>query len=137
MKGLLDYCCQVIDIHNQVVMFGNGQCYTGNVCFLKGVTADEVPVHLAGYRDYRNRVKKGIGNAGDQVGRSRTGCGKAYSHLSRRPCIAVSSMCCSLLMAYQNVPELRILRQGVIQRNDRPAGKAKNNLHSLFYQTLT
>ena len=42
-----------------------------------------------------------------------------------------------LLVPYQDMAQLGILRQGILQRQDNPAGVAKDDLNSLFNQTLT
>jgi hypothetical protein len=46
--------------------------------------------------------------------------------------IAVGGMSRPLLMAHQYVSELRILREGIIYRQDGPAQNAKNDLHTFF-----
>jgi hypothetical protein len=48
------------------------------------------------------------------------------------PSIAIGGMCCSLFMANQYMPELRILREGVIYRQDGATEHAEDDLRSLF-----
>ena len=49
----------------------------------------------------------------------------------------LSWLLCALLVAYQNMTELRVLGKGIIQWQKDPARNAKNNLNPLFYQALT
>ncbi len=43
-----------------------------DIDFLKGIGTDERCCHLTGDCHHRNRIKKSIGNARDQIGRARS-----------------------------------------------------------------
>ena len=65
-------------------------------------------------------IEVGIGDAGDQVGGARAGGGQADAHLAGGPGIAVGGMGGALLVAHQDVAQLRVLRQGIVEAAERP-----------------
>ena len=66
-------------VHDEVVVLGDGQGDACNVGLLEGVGADGGASHLSGDYDHWNRVHHGGADAGNQVGRARTGCRPSHA----------------------------------------------------------
>ncbi|VVB69548.1 Uncharacterised protein [uncultured archaeon] len=90
----------------EVVVLGYGQSDSSYVRLLEGVLADQPGVHLSGDGHHGHGVHVGVGNASDQVRCPWPGGGDADADLARGSGIAVGHVCCSLLMAHQNVADI-------------------------------
>ena len=99
----------------------------GDVGFLEGVGADEVAARLAGDGDHGRRVHVGVGDAGDQVGRAGAAGGDADADLAGGAGIAVGHVGRALLVADQEMLQIRIV-EGVVERDDHAAGQAEDDL---------
>src|SRR5208282_2459581 len=74
-----------------------------------------------------NRIHLGVGDAGDQVGRSGTTSGNRHANFSRHAGVAFRRKYRTLLMPRENVPDAASL-QRVIQRHDGAAGVSKGEV---------
>ena len=115
-------------------MLDDRQRDAGGVGLLEGVGADEVGADLAGDGYQGDRVHIGVGDAGDQVGRAGPAGGDADAHLARGAGIAVGRMHGALLVAHQDVAQPLGIEQGVVERDDHPAGEAEEHLAALGFQ---
>ena len=70
MKRFFDDTGDVVDIGDQIAVFDHRQRHAIDVGFLEGAFADHRLGHLACNSHQRHRIHVGIGDAGDQVGRS-------------------------------------------------------------------
>ncbi len=75
---------------------------------------------LAGDGDQWHRIHRRVGDAGDEIGRAGAGGGDAHAGLAGGARIRIGRERGSLLMAHQDVAQLRA-RQRVIDRHDRAA----------------
>src|SRR5690606_10945313 len=83
-------------------------------------------------------VHPGIGNGGDQVGRSRPAGGHADAHLTRSSGVALGGVSGALLVAAEDVVEpVGILGQRVVERHDRATRDAEDDLDALPYERFT
>jgi hypothetical protein len=137
MEGFLDNTGQLRGTHNHIVMFGDGKCNASNVCLLKGIFTDKGSSYLTSYGYYRGGIEVSIGNPGYQIGSTRSRSGATHSGFPRNPGIAIGGVSCSLLMPNQYMPQLRILGQRVIERQDGSAWKTEHDFYALFYQAFT
>ncbi len=115
VKRLLYDPRKVVYIFYQIIVFCDRKRDSGDVSLLKGVVSDHRCRNLSCYRDDRNRVHVGVCDAGNEISCARSGCCEAYPDLSGCSCVSVCRMCGTLLMPYQNVPDVRII-QFVVQR---------------------
>ena len=90
--------------------------------------------HLAGDRDHRRVVHVRRGEAGHQVGGARPRGGDAHARPPARAGVAVGGVGRGLLVPHQHVAEPGILRQRVVERHDRAAGIAEEQVHALLEQ---
>ena len=99
--------------------------------------ADEGAGDLSGEGDYRYGVEIGVGDTGHQIGSTGPGRSHADAHLAGSPGIAVGGMRGSLLVTHQDMPDLRVLRQGIVKRQKDTPREAEHDFDSLFYQAFT
>ena len=102
------------------------------VDFLEGILADGRGGHLAGDDHHRDRIAVGGGDAGDGVGRARTGGHQCDADLFGTACEAVGGMDRCLLVAHQHVPNLVLLEQCIVEKEDRAAGVTEDVLDLFF-----
>ncbi len=103
MKSLFDYTGKIIDILYQVVMFSDRECNTCDISFLECIVPDHRSGYLTGKGYNRYRVHVCIGNTGNKICGSRTGCCNTYTYITRSTCISVCCMDCCLFMSYKYV----------------------------------
>ena len=104
------------------------------VAFLKGVGADEMRRHLSGDADERDRIHQRVGEAGDGVGGAGAGGDEQHADLAGRARIALGGMRRALLVAHENMLHLLLMEEHVIDRKDRAARIAEQNLDALILQ---
>ena len=68
------------------------------------------------------------GETGHEVGGPRSGGGHAHPHAPARAGVAVGRVRRRLLVPHQDVPQLRVVRQRVVERHDRAAGVPEHHL---------
>ena len=92
--------------------------------------------HVAGDRDHRHRVEEGRPDPGDEVGRARTGRAHAHPDPAGHPGVAVGGVGAALLVADEDVAELRVVAEDVVQRQDHAARVAEEDVDALAQQRL-
>ncbi|MCY1394039.1 hypothetical protein D9M71_89530 [compost metagenome] len=87
---------------------------TDHVGFLEGIGTDHGARHLAGNDHHRDRVHVRGSNAGDGIGRARTGSHQDYARLACRAGIAVGHVGSRLFMAHEDVRHFVFFEQCVV-----------------------
>ena len=122
-------------MRHQIIVLGDRQRDAGDVGFLKRIGAEELAADLAGDADDRRRIHHGRGDAGDHVGRARTGGGHSHADFAGRARIAIGHVRRALLVAHQNVANGAV-PQRVVGRQDGAARIAEDGFHALAFQTF-
>ena len=136
VKGLVDDVGNAGDVLDQIVVLGARPGDADGIGFLKGIVADQMPGHLAGQAHHGDGVHHRIGQAGDHVGRTRAGGDQDHARLAGRPRIAFRRVGGTLFVAHQDMADIVLLKQRVIDRQDRAARIAKDHLHTQVAQCL-
>ena len=118
---------------DQVVVLGDRQRDAGDVGLLERVGSDQLAADLAGDADDRRRIHHRGGDAGDHVGRARTGGGDRDADLPRRAGVAVGHVRGALLVPHQHVAN-RVLQHRVVGRQNRAARIAEHVGHAFADQ---
>jgi hypothetical protein len=134
VEGLLQGDRQVLDVLHQEVVLHAGTGYADGIDFLKRIVADQTGRHLAGEHDQRNGIHVCGRDAGDHIGRTRTGGDQHDAGLAGRTCVTVGRMSRTLLVTDQNVFYVVLLVQGVIDVQDRATRIAEDVLDALVLQ---
>ena len=135
VEGLPHHPGQVLDVHHQVVVLGDGHGDPGGVGLLEGVLADHVGGHLPGQDHHGHRVHHRRGDPGDHVGGPRAGGADADPHLARGPGVAVRHVRRPLLVAAEDVLE-GVVPEDVVQRDHGPPGHPEERVHPLAQEAL-
>jgi hypothetical protein len=105
-----------------------------DVGLLKSVATHHGASNLSGNRHHRRAVHVRGREAGDQIGGAGAGGGDADPCSPGGAGIAIGRVRRRLLVPDENVTQTGKLRQRVIERHDRAAGVAEEELDSLFKQ---
>ena len=128
---------QIFNTVDKKVVLGNRHCNTSDIYFLKGISTNQAICYIRCNGNHRNTVHKRSCNSRHQIGCSGTACGKHHAGFSRRSCISVCRMCCSLFMGCQHVPNSVLIGiQCVINVQRSASGISKNGVHALFQQNF-
>ena len=136
VERLGDDARQVVGVADQVVVLGHRQRDAVDVDLLEGVLADQRAGHVAGDRDHRHRVEERRPDAGDQVGRARAGGAHAHADPAGDPRVAVGRVRAALLVADQDVAQLRVVAEDVVERQDHAARVAEEDVDALAQERL-
>ena len=98
---------------------------------------DERRVDLSREGDDGYRIHVRVGDARHEVGGAGAGGGHADPRLPGHAGVAVSRVGRGLLVADEDMPYLRVLRQRIVERQQHPAGEAEHDVHSLGDETFT
>ena len=134
VKSLVQHAWQILDLADQIIMLGAMPGYADRIAFLEGVGADEMGRHLAGNANERDRIHQSIGQAGHRIGGAWTGGHQKHAGLAARPGEALGGMRRSLFVAHQHMLDEILVKQGVVDRQDRAARIAENGFDSLVPQ---
>jgi hypothetical protein len=134
VKSLVQHARQVGDVLHEIIMLGAVAGDAHRVAFLKGVGADEMGGHLSGDADERDRIHQRVGEAGDRIGGAGSGGDEQHADLARRARIALGRVRGPLLVSHQNVLHLLLVEKHVVDRKDRAARIAEQNLDALILQ---
>ena len=96
------------------------------VDLLVRMAAVEVRLHVAGDHDHRDRVERGVGDAGRGVGQARAQVGEQHARLAGGPGIAVGGVCRDLLVARADVADAAAA-QRVEHPDHRVAGQPEHH----------
>ena len=134
VERLLDDPGDVLCLGDEEVVLGDRHGDAGGVALLEGVRADGGVRHLTGDADQWHRVEVGVAEGGDDVG----GGGSAGDHGAAGPAGGVRIAGChvagALLVADQDVADRRV-DERVVDREDRPAGQAEQQVDALVLES--
>ena len=125
---------QLLDVLHQPAVLGDRLGDADDVGLLEGVPSDHGARHLPGDRHQRRVVHVGRGDAGHQVRGSRSRGGHADARPAAGAGVAVGRVGRRLLVAHQHVAQPGVLGQRVVERHDRAAGIAEQDVHALLEQ---
>ena len=134
VEGLVDRARQIGDRLHEIIVLGAGPRDARGVGLLEGVVADQMGRHLAGQADDGDGIHQRIGEAGHRVGGARTRGHQHHAHLAGRARIALGGMDGRLLVAHQDVAQPVLLEQRIVDRQDRAARIAEDDLDFLVDQ---
>ena len=112
-------------VGDQEVVLGDRHRDAADVRLLEGVRADRLGGDLAGDRDQRDRVHVRVGDRGDEVGGAGARGRHADADLAGGLGVAGGRVARALLVADQDVPDLRGVHHRVVRGEDRTAGNAE------------
>ena len=135
IEGFPDDAGQVFDVLDEVVVLRDGRRDARNVRFLEGVAADQVRGDLAAEHDQGDGIHVGRGDAGDHVAHAGSRCSEADPGASRGAGVAVGRVHGALLVARQDVGNVRFI-QFIVKRQHGSAGVAEDHLHVFPFQAL-
>ena len=92
-----------------------------DVGLLEGVRPDSAASDLPGDGQHGHRVHVGVTDGGDEVGGSRAGGGDAHPGATGDHGVSLGGMTSTLLVAHQDVTDLRRGEQGVVEGQDGAA----------------
>ena len=136
VEGLGDDPRDVVGVPDQVVVLGHRQRDAGDVDLLERVLADQRAGHVAGQRDHRDRVQLGGADRRHEVRRARAAGAHAHADLAARPGVAVGRVAAALLVADEDVPDLGVVAEDVVDREDDAARVAEQRVGALEDQGL-
>ena len=116
VEGLMYRLGQRVGFLHQPVMFGARAGDAYRVSFLKSVRADHEGRHLAGEYHKWDRIHQRVSQTRYGICRARAGCDQHNTRFAGGPGIAFGGMHRTLFMAYQNVPNVVLLKDFVINR---------------------
>ena len=131
MERLMHHAGEIARAFHQIIMLGRLARDAGGVGLLEGVIADQMRGHLAGQADQGDAVHQRIHQPGHRVGRARAGGDQHHADFAGGPGIALGGMHRRLLVPHENVADLVLLENRVVDRQDRAARIAENNLDAL------
>ena len=134
VKGLMNDIAQPVGRLHKVIMLRAMARDANRIGFLKRITADQVCCHLPSYDNHRDGIHQGVGNARHGIGRTGARCHKHNAGFPRRAGIAFGRMGGRLFVAHKNVANALLLKQGIINGENRPARIAKNHLNAEIAQ---
>ncbi len=127
VERLPEHGRDVLGARDEIVVLGDGERHARDVGLLKRVAPDVLRRDLAGDAHHRNRVEHRRRDAGDEVGRARTGGGDAHAHAARRARVPVGHVSRTLLVPNEDVTDRR-LEHRVVGRHDRAARIAEDDV---------
>ena len=136
VEGLGDDPRDVVGVSHEVVVLGHRQRDAGDVDLLERVLADQGRGHVAGDRHERHGVQLRGGDAGDQVGRAGAAGAHADAHLAAGPGVAVGRVGAALLVPDEDVPDLRVVAEDVVDREDDAARVREERVRALADERL-
>ena len=127
---------QVVGIADEVVVLGHRQGDAVDVDLLEGVLADERCRDVAGDRDHRDGVQQRRADPGDEVRGARPGRAHAHPDPAGHPRVPVGGVGAALLVADEDVAQLRVVAEDVVQRQDHAARVAEEDVDALAQKGL-
>ena len=125
----------VLRLENEIAVFHNRAGHADDIGLLEGVFADVLGSDLTGDDDHRNGIHICVGNAGEEVRRSRSAGCHADPGLAADARITVRAECAALLMTGQNHANGGIL-QSLVEFNSLTARIGENEIDAEFFQCL-
>src|SRR4029077_596000 len=131
VEGGLEHVRDLLDVLHEPGVLDDRGGHAGDVALLEGVGPDQVAPDLAGDADERRRVHPGVGDRGDEVGRTRARRGEGDADAAGRACVAFGHVPGTLLVAREHVPHGRPSRDRVVDGQDRAARDPEGDLDGL------
>jgi hypothetical protein len=104
---------------------------------MKRIGTKETSSLLSGYNHDGSTVKHRISHTGDGIGGTRSTGYNTYTHLTRRACIALRSMGCTLFVAYEHLLEIILMvKHGIKHGHDTATGVTEHGIHPFVYERL-
>ena len=132
----MDSLGQPVRVADQPVVLGARARNAHRVRFLEGVVANEKGGHLSGQTHDGDGVHQRVGQARNGVGRSRPGCDEEDAGAPRGAGVALCGVGRPLLVPDKNMPDAGILEERVIDRQNRAARIAEDDLDPLVLEGL-
>ena len=136
VEGFGDDARDVVGVADQVVVLRHRQRDAGDVDLLERVLADERPGDVAGDRDHRHRVQLRGGDAGDEVGGTGAAGAHAHADLAAGTGVAVGRVGAALLVPDEDVPDLGVVAEDVVDRQDDAARVGEERVGALADERL-
>ena len=136
VERLGDDVRDVVGVPDQVVVLRHRQRDAGDVDLLERVLADQGVGHVAGDRDHRDRVELGGGDRGDEVRGARAAGAHAHADPAAGAGVAVGRVAAALLVADEDVPDLGVVAEDVVDREDDAARVAPQDVGALADERL-
>ncbi len=125
---------QVLAALHQVIVLGRRPGDAGGVGFLECIVADQMCRHLAGQAHQRHGIHQRIEQPGDRIGCTGTAGDQHATDAAGAARITLGRVHRRLLVTHQDVPDRRLLKQRVVDRQHGAARIAEHYLHTLFAQ---
>ena len=135
VKSFADGLRHFAGVRHQIIVLGDGERDAGDVGFLKRVGPDQLAADLSGDADDRRRIQHRRRNAGDHVGRARSGGRDGHADSAARAGKAIRHVSRALFVAHQNVVNLAVL-QRVVGGQNRAARISEHVLDAFALQAL-
>ena len=135
MEGLAHQQGDLVGVHDELVVLGDRPGDAHRVAFLKSVGADYRAADLAGDGHHRYGVHVGVAQGRHQVGGSRPAGHHGHTGTAGYVGVALGHMAGALLVTDQDVADRRV-EDGVVGRQDAPAGQAEHHFDLLQLQAL-
>ena len=136
VERLVDHAREIAHILDQVIVLGAWPGDAGGVGLLKRVVADQVGRHLPGQAHDRHRIHQRVGQPGHRV----RGTGAARHQHDADPAgrarIALRGVHRAAFLAHQDVAQRILLEERVVNRQDRAARIAENDIDALVDERL-
>src|ERR1700739_787336 len=117
------------------VVFGDGHGDAGDVDLLEGIGTEKLAANLSGDADNGRRIKHRSGDTSDHVGGAGTAGGHGHADAASRARVAVGHVRCSLLVAHQDVVQLRFTER-VVDGQNRAARVTENVSYAQMFERL-
>ncbi len=127
---------QVVGVAHEVVVLGHRQRDAVDVDLLERVLADQRGRDVAGDGDHRHRVEERRADPGHEVCGARPGRAHAHPDPAGHPGVAVGGVRAALLVADEDVAQLRVVAEDVVQREDDAARVAEEDVDALAEERL-
>ena len=119
----------------RIIVLGAGARDADEIGLLESVVANHRGRHLARKDDHRRRIHVGVGDASNGVGRARARGNQHDARPSTNARIALGHVGRALLMANEDVPNLRV-EQSVVSGQNCAAGIAEDYIDAFSDQAL-
>ena len=137
LEGGIKDPAEFTDISNRKVMFDDP---TGDTCYihlLKAVSPQKGRCHVPGNGDKGNAVEVGIGDTGDQIGRSGTAGGDDRSRSAGDPGVTVCGVGGILFMGAEDMMDaMSVFIQFIVNRENGASGITEDGIDSIAAQRL-
>src|SRR6266516_1209183 len=134
VEGGLENLRQLVHVLNEPRVLDDRDRDPGDVAFLERVGADQEGADLTGDADERRRVHPRIGDRRDEVRRTWPRGRDSDANLAGGAGVALCHVPGALLMPCEHVPDGRPARHRVVERQDRAAGDAEDDVDALRFE---